>query len=148
MAIIRKANSFWTGNLQEGKGNLSVESGVLDKTKVSFQQRFENENGTNPEELIGAAHATCFNMVLSKLISGEGLDVKAIQTENKVYLEKVGEGFSITKIDVACEVEAPGLEEEKLRELGEQAKSDCPVSKALQGVKFNLSITLNESVRA
>lgn len=143
--ITRSANATWNGNLKEGKGSVSVESGLFNDVAYSFNKRFENEKGTNPEELLGAAHAACFSMALSAGLSGAGYDVKSIKTSDKVKLEKVGDGFSITKIEINCEATVTGIDNDKFQEIAENTKKGCPVSKALTGVEFILNAKLLSS---
>jgi osmotically inducible protein OsmC len=108
----------------------------------SFGTRFEDEQGTNPEELIGAAHAGCFSMAFSKILADGGHTPKRIQTSAKVHLEKTEGGFGITRIELATMGEVPGIQDEQFQELAEQAKKGCPVSKALAGVKIELEAKL------
>jgi osmotically inducible protein OsmC len=137
--IVRSANAEWKGNLKEGKGSVSTESGLIKEADYSFAKRFENEKGTNPEELLGAAHAACYSMALSAALSGDGYTVKSIKTYDKVHLEKVTNGFAITKIEVNCEAEVPGIDEKTFLKFAEDTKKGCPVSKALTGVEFILN---------
>lgn len=140
----RKANAIWKGNGPEGKGTLSTTSGVLDGTAYSAHARFKDEegkSGTNPEELIAAAHAGCYAMALSYALTKEGfvadeLDVKAV-----VHLDSVDGGFAITGIDLKLKGSVPEVSEEKFTELAEGAKENCPVSKALSAVPISLDIT-------
>ncbi|MGE5362585.1 MAG: OsmC family protein [Bacteroidota bacterium] len=138
---VRKANAQWNGNLKDGKGSVSTESGVLN-AQYSFTSRFEEGTGTNPEELIGAAHAGCFSMALSAALANEGYTPASVKTEDKVYVEKVGAGFSITKIIVTTEAEIPNIDNETFQKFAEDAKKNCPVSRALAGTEFILNATL------
>ena len=138
MNIEKKASANWKGNLKEGKGTLTTESGALKEQPYGFNTRFEGKAaGTNPEELIGAAHAGCFSMAFSMMLGESDLEAKNIDTEAKVTLEESSGGFSITKVDLKMKVEVPGAEESKVKEIAEKAKENCPVSKLLNS-KINL----------
>jgi lipoyl-dependent peroxiredoxin len=141
---IRTANATWNGDLKTGKGIVSAESGLFKDASYNFAQRFEDAKGTNPEELLGAAHAACFSMALSADLSGAGFKVKSVKTTDKVYVEKIGGGFSITKIEVSCDAEVEGVDEKKFQEIAEGTKKACPVSRALTGVEFILKATLKK----
>lgn len=140
---VRKASAQWNGNLREGKGTVKTETGVLD-AQYSFTSRFEEGTGTNPEELIGAAHAGCFSMAFSGALAKEGFTPISIRSEDKVTVEKVGEGFSITKIEVTTEAEVQGIDEETFQRIAEGAKQNCPVSRALTGTNITLKATLKQ----
>jgi osmotically inducible protein OsmC len=140
--MIRSANATWKGNLKEGKGIVSSESGLINNADYNFAKRFENEKGTNPEELLGAAHAACYSMALANAISSEGYTVKSITTNDKVHLEKTEGGFSITKIEINCEAEISGIDNATFLKFAEDIKKGCPVSKALTGVQFILNAKL------
>ena len=133
----RKANAVWSGNLKQGKGQLSTESGVLQDTPYGFAKRFESEPGTNPEELIAAAHAGCFTMALSAQLEEAGLVASSLRTSAAVTLEKEGNGFSITAIHLVLEAEIPGASQEAFEKAANAAKTGCPVSKVL-----NAAITM------
>ncbi len=133
----RKANAVWSGNLKQGKGQLSTESGVLQDTPYGFAKRFESEPGTNPEELIAAAHAGCFTMALSAQLEDAGLTASSLRTSAAVTLEKEGNGFSITTIHLTLEAEIPGASKEAFEKAANAAKAGCPVSKVL-----NATITM------
>lgn len=135
---VRSAEAVWEGNLQQGQGRFKTGSGVLEGT-YTFKTRFEEEPGTNPEELIGAAHASCFSMFLSAVLSKAGHTVKRIRTTAKVHLE---EGPTITKIELDTEAEVPGLDEKTFFEQAEVSKKGCPVSKALASVQIELNARL------
>jgi osmotically inducible protein OsmC len=143
--MIRTAEAQWNGTLREGNGTVKLGSGVFEGA-YSFPSRFENGQGTNPEELIGAAHAGCYSMALSAGMSKDGLQPTRVHTVAKVHLEKVGEGFAITTIELECEAEVPGIDEAKFLEYAEAAKKGCPVSKALAGVEIKLSARLLAAV--
>jgi osmotically inducible protein OsmC len=127
----RTASARWQGGLKDGKGTLNSTSGVLKNTKYSFTTRFENEPGTNPEELIAAAHAGCFSMALSAQLGNRGLTAEEINTTAAVTLEKVEGGFGITKIHLTVRARIPNADNAKFQEAADAAKSGCPVSKVL-----------------
>lgn len=128
----RKASAVWTGNLKEGRGALTTESRTLSDTQYSFSTRFEEGVGTNPEELIAAAHAGCFSMDLSARLEKAGLGPKRIDTEATLTLEKSDPGFAITTIVLAVKVELADRDEQKFNDAVAQAKAGCPVSKVLK----------------
>jgi osmotically inducible protein OsmC len=134
----RKASAVWKGGLKDGKGTISSDSGVLKDTKYSFSTRFEGEPGTNPEELIAAAHAGCFSMALSAQLGGMGLTPEQIATQAAVTLEKVDAGFAITAVHLTVRARIPGADPAKFREAADAAKSGCPLSKVL-----NAKITMD-----
>ena len=138
----RKGNARWQGSTQEGSGTLSVQSGTLHDTPYSFKARFGDGKGTNPEELIAAAHAGCFTMALTAQLSRAGLTPTRIHTAAKVKLEKVGEAFSITLIELETEAEIPGIDDATFQKNALDAKQNCPVSKALAGTEIHLSAKL------
>jgi osmotically inducible protein OsmC len=138
----RKAEAQWEGNLIEGSGNLKLGSGAFNGP-YSFKSRFEEgQSATNPEELIGAAHAGCFTMALVAQLSRAGIKPTRVHTAANVKLEKIGDAFSITQIDLETEAEIPGIDDAKFQQYANDAKQNCPVSKALAGTKINLSATL------
>lgn len=143
---VRTANAEWLGNLREGKGTVELGSGAF-KGSYSFPSRFEDGTGTNPEELIGAAHAGCYSMALSAGLTKAGFSPTRIKTVAKVTLDKVGDAFEITTIALETEAEVPGLDEAKFLEQAEAAKKGCPVSKALAGVKIQLTARLLQGVQ-
>ena len=139
---IRKAEAEWKGNLTEGSGRLKVGSGAFDGP-YSFKSRFEEgQSATNPEELIGAAHAGCFTMALAAQLSAAGIVPSRIHTDAKVKLEKVGEAFSITQVELETEAEIPGVDDATFQKHALDAKQNCPVSKALAGTLINLTARL------
>ena len=138
---VRTANAVWEGTLKEGNGKMKFGSGAFDG-QYSFSSRFEEGAGTNPEELIGAAHAGCFSMAFSAQLTNNGFPPTRVQTEAKVHLEKGDAGFSIAAIDLVTEAEVPGIDEAKFQELADTAKRTCPVSRALAGVEIRLNATL------
>jgi len=125
----------------DGRGRMAVQSEAFE-CPFGFGTRFGEEKGTNPEELIGAAHAGCFSMAFSAVLGKAGFAPKKIQTRAKVHLEKVGEGFAITKIDLSTEGEIPEIDEATFRQHAEEAKASCPVSKALAGAEVALEAKL------
>jgi osmotically inducible protein OsmC len=138
---IRTSEAIWEGNLIKGKGKMKFGSGVFEGS-YSFGSRFENAPGTNPEELIGAAHAGCFSMALSMILDQAGYKVEQIHTIARVHIDKVGEGFKITTIELETEGKVPGIDERTFREKAETAKKGCPVSMALTGVDIRLQARL------
>jgi osmotically inducible protein OsmC len=136
----RKAKATWLGDLKAGNGQMSF--GGRFEQPFSFSTRFENGAGSNPEELVGGALAGCFSMALSGGLGKAGFAPKRIQSEADVYIEKVGEGFTITKIDLRTEAEIPGIENAKFQEIAEATKKGCPVSRALAGTTINLTAKL------
>jgi osmotically inducible protein OsmC len=139
---IRKANAEWKGDLKGGKGSLNTETKVLNNTAYDFGSRFETGSTTNPEELIGAAHAGCFSMALANSISKEGFKVNSIKTDANVYLEKLESGFTITKIELNTVGDVEGIDAATFAKHAEQTKGGCPVSKALTGPKIILNAKL------
>lgn len=129
--MIRKGKAIWTGSIRDGRGMLSTDSGVLADTAYGFQSRFENGKGTNPEELIGAAHAGCFSMALSKVLGDAGLTPERIATTAEISLDKAADGFQISASHLRVVAKVPGTDEGRFVELAEQAKVGCPVSKLL-----------------
>ncbi|MEW5900550.1 MAG: OsmC family protein [Acidobacteriota bacterium] len=139
--IVRKSSAVWEGSLKDGRGRMKVGSGAYEGP-YSFASRFEQGPGTNPEELIGAAHAGCFSMALAAALAQAGKIPKRIQTEAEVSLDRVGEGFRITSVILNTEVDVTGIEEKDFQELAEKAKANCPVSQALAGTKIFLRAKL------
>jgi len=127
----RTAKAAWTGDLKTGKGVISTESGVLKETQYSFVSRFEQGIGTNPEELIAAAHAGCFSMALSAELGGVGIKPEKIETTAAVTLEKGAQGFEITKVHLDVTVTSPGSDRAVLETAAGKAKANCPISKVL-----------------
>jgi osmotically inducible protein OsmC len=134
----RNASAEWTGGLRDGKGTLSAPSGVLRDTQYSFSTRFEDGVGTNPEELIAAAHAGCFSMALSGKLNAAGLSPESIRTTAEVSLEKGEAGFSITAIHLVTRARVPGADAAAFEAAANDAKATCPVSRVL-----NAEITLD-----
>ena len=125
----RTANAHWRGDLKTGKGDISTASGVLTSTPYSFQTRFEDGKGTNPEELLAAAHAGCFTMALSAQLAGAGLTAESLQTECTISLEKLPDGFAITESHLDLKAKVPGATEEAFATAVHNAETGCPVSK-------------------
>jgi len=136
--MIRKANAVWRGTGRDGEGALTSGSGVLKDTPYSFKTRFEDQPGTNPEELIAAAHAGCFTMALAFALQREGFTPGELSTEAAVSLDQDGAGFKITRSALTLRARVPGLSEAKFREVAEAAEKTCPVSRVL-----NAEITLD-----
>ena len=134
----RKASAIWKGSLKEGKGSISAASGVLQNTPYSFSTRFENIPGTNPEELIAAAHAGCFSMALSAQLAGMNLTPWSIETTATLSLEKLDSGWSITAIHLDVVGRVPNADQVNFQKAAENAKTGCPVSKVLKA-----NITMN-----
>jgi osmotically inducible protein OsmC len=128
----RKASAVWTGGLKDGKGQISTDSGVLSNTQYSFSTRFEDGVGTNPEELIAAAHAGCFSMALSGQLGRAGLTAESINTTATVRLEKVDEAFAITSVHLEVTARVPGADQQAFETAANNAKAGCPVSKVLK----------------
>jgi lipoyl-dependent peroxiredoxin len=139
--MIKKGSAQWQGSLKEGQGTISTETGVLRAAPYGFKARFEDGPGTNPEELIGAAHAACYSMALSAGLGKAGFTPDSIETSAAVRLEKVGDGFAITHSDLVCMAKVPGIDDKTFMEIAEQTKSGCPVSKVLNA-KISLSAKL------
>ena len=137
----RTGSAHWSGGLKDGKGTVSTQSGVLSKTQYSFSTRFENGVGTNPEELIAAAHAGCFSMALSAQLGNAGMTAESIDTTATVSLEKTEGGFSITAVHLDVKAEIPGADKAKFDEAAANAEKGCPVSRVL-----NAKITMDASL--
>lgn len=143
----RKGSAIWNGGLKDGRGTVSTASGVLNNTPYSFVTRFENERGTNPEELIAAAHASCFSMALSAQLGNAGLKPERIATEAAVTLEKLDTGFAITSVHLQVSARVPGATAEQFNTAAGNAKTGCPVSKLLNA-KITMDAKLEESKAA
>lgn len=137
----KTASAVWQGDLKSGKGTISTESGALKDNPYGFNTRFEGAPGTNPEELIGAAHAGCFSMALSMMLGQAGLTAERINTTAEVTLDKDDEGFSITAIALTLKAKVPGTDNEQFQQIANQAKEGCPVSRVL-----NAQISLNATL--
>jgi osmotically inducible protein OsmC len=140
MAITRWARARYEGTGKEGQGHLTTQSGVLEDQRYGFHSRFENEPGTNPEELIAAAHAGCFTMALSFALAKAGVSDARLETKARVTLEPEGEGFTVTRSDLELTADVPGIDEGQLRDLADDAKKNCPISKLL---KAGMNLTVN-----
>jgi len=141
MAITRSATARYDGTGKEGKGLLSTQSGVLSDQRYGFHTRFEDEPGTNPEELIAAAHAGCFTMALSFALAKEGITDARLETKARVRLDQEGSGFTVTRSDLELTADVPEIEEDRLRTLAEEAKKNCPISKLLKA-EMDLKVTV------
>jgi osmotically inducible protein OsmC len=137
----RSAEAEWRGSLANGSGTMKLGSGAFEG-RYSFKTRFEDEPGTNPEELIAAAHAGCFSMALALILGQAGFEPHRIHTTAKVHIEKAGEGFKITRIDLDTEAEVPNIDAQQFHEQAEAAKKGCPVSQALAGTNVVLNARL------
>ena len=136
-----KATVVWEGGLKDGKGKISTDSGVISSVPYNFSQRFEGSPGTNPEELIAAAHASCFSMALSKILAEAGITPGKIETKGTVTLDKQGEGFAVTSSHLDVVVTSPGADAEAFAKAADAAKAGCPISKLL-----NTEISMNASL--
>ena len=141
--IIKKAWAVWNGGIKDGGGTISTETGVLKEAPYGFKARFENGKGTNPEELIGAAHAGCFAMGLSLMLGEAGFTPDKIEAHADVSLDKVGGGFEITASHLNVVAKIPGLDNVKFQQIANQAKAGCPVSKLLKA-----NITMDAKLEA
>jgi osmotically inducible protein OsmC len=139
----RDGSAEWQGDLKNGSGTVSVASGLFSDGEFSFKTRFEDEPGTNPEELIGAAHAGCFSMALSNMLAEEGHTAESVKTTAKVSLRMVDGNPTIARIDLVTEGRIPGIDQQQFTDYAEKAKAGCPVSRALAGVgEITLDATL------
>ncbi|MEO9885806.1 MAG: OsmC family protein [Balneola sp.] len=138
----KKASAVWNGNLKEGSGTINSESGVLDKAAFSFASRFEDKEQTNPEELIGAAHAGCYSMALSNELHSAGHDSKSVDTKATVTLDMVDGNPTITTIKLTAVADVPGLSDSEFQKIATATKDACPVSRALSGVEIELDASL------
>jgi len=137
MQVIKKASAVWTGGIKDGGGTISTETGVLKEAPYGFKARFEGGPGTNPEELIGAAHAGCFSMAFSLMLTEAGMKPDRIETHAAVTLEKIGDGFTVTSSHLDVVARIPGIDQSTFDELANKAKAGCPISKLL-----NANITM------
>jgi len=138
---VRTGDAQWTGNLQEGSGSLRLGSGAFE-APYSFGTRFEDEPGTNPEELIAAAHAACYSMALSGGLGRSGYTPESIRTQARVRIERQETGFAITSIELTTEARVPGIDDAEFQKIAAATKDGCPVSKALASVPIELVATL------
>jgi len=141
--MIRSASARYDGLGKDGKGHVSTQSGVLSEQQYGFNTRFEDGKGTNPEELIAAAHASCFTMALSFALAGAGFNDGILETTAKVTLDKDGDGFTVTKSALTLTAKVPGIEQAQFEEIAAGAKAGCPISKLL-----NAEITLEHTLTA
>ncbi len=137
----KTASAVWQGGLKDGKGQISTESGALKQVPYGFNTRFEGTPGTNPEELIGAAHAGCFSMALSMMLGEAGFTAERIDTHAEVSLDKQADGFAITAVHLTLKATVPGASEAQFQEIANKAKAGCPVSKVLNAT-ISLDATL------
>ncbi|ADV80993.1 OsmC family protein [Terriglobus saanensis] len=142
MATERSSSAVWQGGLKDGKGTISTQSGVLKDQGYSFVSRFENGKGTNPEELIAAAHAGCFSMALSAELEKNGTKGEEVATTAKVILEFVNGAPTVTKIHLTTTAKVPGLDKAKFDEIAKAAKENCPISRLLAAAEITLEATL------
>lgn len=141
---VRTSTAKWSGDLWEGKGTLSTETGVLKNIAYDAKSRFESGNTTNPEELIGAAHAGCFSMAFANILAKAGFKVNSIETKAAVHIEKKPEGFTITRIDLSTEGNIDGIDDAAFQKHALEAKKGCPVSRALQALEITLDAKLKK----
>ncbi len=142
MTIKKHGSAVWQGGLKDGKGTISTESGALNALPYGFASRFEGQKGTNPEELIGAAHAACFSMALSLILGEAGLTADRIETTAEVSLNQVDGGFAINAIHLTVKAEIPGTDQATFEQHANTAKANCPVSKVLKGAEITMDATL------
>lgn len=141
--IKKTASAHWAGNLKQGKGTISTESGALTKNPYGFNTRFEDQPGTNPEELIGAAHAGCFSMAFSMLLGQENFTPDSIDTQATVTMEKQDDGFAVTAVHLTMTARIPGIDQAQFEEIANKAKVGCPISKLL-----NADISLDATLQS
>lgn len=141
--MVKKGSAVWEGGFREGSGTISTESGALKKTPYGVAARFEGEPGSNPEELIAAAHASCFSMALSLMLGEAGFEPASIETTAAVRLEKVGDGYAITSSHLSVHARVPGIDADQFSEIASHAKAGCPVSKVL-----NAELTMDATLLA
>lgn len=137
----RSANATWNGNLPDGNGTMRLDSGAFEGA-YSFASRFEDGDGSNPEELVAAAHAGCYSMALSNVLDEAGFDPKSVDTTADVTLRMLEGGPAITKVHLTAEAEVPGIDDDTFQEHADAAKSGCPISKVLAGTEITLDATL------
>jgi lipoyl-dependent peroxiredoxin len=137
----RKASAVWQGGLKDGKGNISTESGLLSAAQYGFSTRFENGPGTNPEELIAAAHAGCFSMALSGQLGNAGMTAQSIETAAAVTMEKLESGWTVTEVKLDVKAKIPNADQAKFQQAAENAKKGCPISRLLNA-KISMTAAL------
>lgn len=141
--MTRTASAHWSGSLGDGQGSLSTETGTLSDTPYSFETRFEGKGtGTNPEELLGAAHAGCYTMQLSHMLAEAGHPPNEAETTAKVHLEQIEGGFEISKIDLVLTADVPGIGDDEFQQIAKKASETCPLSKVLAAAEITLDATL------
>lgn len=143
MSIKKTASAHWQGGIKDGKGTISTQSGALSETPYGFNTRFEGQPGTNPEELIGAAHAGCFSMALSKELGEAGMTAESIDTQAEVTLDKTDGGFVISAVRLSLKARIPGADRAAFEQAVETAKNGCPVSKVLNA-QISLQVVLDD----
>ena len=149
LMAIRTASARWSGSLSDGSGAISTETGTLSETPYSFDSRFKGEGaGTNPEELVGAAHAGCYTMQLSHMLAEAGHPAERAETTAKVHLEQVEGGFEIPTIELVLTATVPGIEEDEFQRIAKEASETCPLSKVLRAAEITLDATLTSDVAA
>ena len=139
--MLRSATAVWSGTLKEGKGNISTQSKALANQPYGFNTRFEDKPGTNPEELIGAAHAGCFTMALAAQLTEKKLTIEQLKTEAEVTLEQEGKAFTITAVHLDLQAKVPGIEKAEFEKIANEVKNSCPVSKVLNA-EISLTVSL------
>jgi len=139
---VRTADAVWTGPMPGGEGTMRMASGAWEGP-YSFASRFEEGEGTNPEELIGAAHAGCFSMAFAGDLGRAGHEPERVQTTARVHVERDGDGFSITRVELATDATVPGIDEDEFQRIAQASKAGCPVSRALAGVQIELEARLS-----
>ena len=144
---IRTSEATWNGDLQDGSGKMKIGDGAYEGA-YSFSSRFEEGTGTNPEELIGAAHAGCYSMAFSNMLDKAGHKPDSVHTTARVHLDTGDEGPSISKIELQTEAEVPGIDEEDFQQIAEQAKAGCPVSKLFSSAEITLNANLKQGSNA
>ncbi len=145
----RSASAHWSGSLSDGSGAISTETGTLSETPYSFNSRFKGEGqGTNPEELLGAAHAACFTMQLSHMLAEAGHPPTRADTTAKVHLDQVDGGFEIPKIDLVLMADVPGVSDDEFQRIAKKASDTCPLSKVLDAAEITLDATLTSDTAA
>lgn len=145
MAIHRRASGQWTGDLKSGNGSVSTQSGAIKNLPFSFGTRFGDEPGTNPEELIAAAHAGCYSMALTAYLGGQNIASNRIETKALCKLEQIEGGFKIAAMELTVTGDVPGIDDEQFQRLANEAEKACPVSNALRG---NVEVTVKASLSA
>lgn len=143
MTIQKYATAHWSGGLKDGKGTVSMESGALKDNPYGFNTRFDGQAGTNPEEMVAAAHAACFSMALSKVLGDAGMVADSIDTKATITLEQKDGGFAVTKSALELTLKVSGADQAKMKEAAEGAKAGCPISKL-----FNCEITLDATYQS